>query len=146
MSKGLTFFLGILIGIMLTLGFFVVKDYTANQDGGNDIRKEKQAKLPDGVTILDEPIPFTEAKNFQVMQVVFKDGALARSEKRIEYTGSIYYSDPVVLILADQESSFYDDQIVKAPKNCKVMQFGTYNYQTKMGWKTVPIIRFVKAQ
>ena len=81
-----------------------------------------------------------------MLHYVFKDGALARSEKRIEYTGSIYYSDPVVLILADQENTFYDDQIVKAPKNCKVMQVGTYNYQTKMGWKTVPIIRFVKAQ
>lgn len=40
----------------------------------------------------------------------------------------------------------YDDQIVKCPKDSKVMQVGTYNYQTKMGWKTVPIIRFVKQQ
>lgn len=107
---------------------------------------EKQAKLPDGVTMLDEPVPFTEAKNFEVLQVVFEDVSLAQSEKRKQYTGSIYYTDPVVLIVADQKNTFYDDQIVKAPKDCKVMQMGTYNYQTQMGWKTVPIIRFVKAQ
>ena len=146
MSKGLTYFLGILTGILLTMGFFAVRAYTAKQNGENDVKTEKQAKLPDGVTMLDEPIPFTEAKNFEVLQVVFDDAALAQSEKRMQYTGSIYYTDPVVLIVADQKNTFYDDQIVKAPKDCKVMQVGTYNYQTQMGWKTVPIIRFVKAQ
>ena len=146
MSKGLSYFLGILTGVLLTLGFFAVRAYTEKQGGDGDVKTEKQAKLPDGVTMLDEPIPFTEAKNFEVLQVVFEDAALAQSEKRMQYTGSIYYTDPVVLIVADQKNTFYDDQIVKAPKDCKVMQMGTYNYQTQMGWKTVPIIRFVKAQ
>ncbi len=64
----------------------------------------------------------------------------------MQYAGSIYYTDPVVLIVADQKNTFYDDQIVKCPKDGKVMQVGTYNYQTQMGWKTVPIVRFIKAQ
>ena len=144
MSKGLSYFLGIVTGILLTLGFFAVKAYTQSQDE-NGTQTEKEAKLPDGVTLLDEPVPFNEAKNFQVLQVVFEDAALAQSEKKMQYTGSIYYTDPVVLIVADEKNTFYDDQIVKAPKDCKVIQVGTYNYKTQMGWKTVPIIRFAKA-
>ena len=145
MSKGLSYFLGIVTGILLTLGFFAVKAYVPKQDGENGTQTEKEAKLPDGVTMLDEPVPFNEAKNFQVLQVVFEDAALAQSEKKMQYTGSIYYTDPVVLIVADEKNTFYDDQIVKAPKDCKVIQVGTYNYKTQMSWKTVPIIRFVKA-
>lgn len=144
MKKGLVFVLGILTGILLTIGFFAVRNYSQNHKGSSGEVTEKQAKLPDGVTMLDNPVPFNEAKNFQVLQVVFNDAALAQSERRMEYSGSIYYTDPIVLIVADQENTFYDDQIVKAPKGSKVMQVGTYNYQTKMGWKTVPIVRFVE--
>ena len=144
MSKGLSYFLGIVTGILLTLGFFAVKAYTQSR-GENGPQTEEETKLPDGVTMLDEPVPFNEAKNFQVLQVVFEDAALAQSEKKMQYTGSIYYTDPVVLIVADEKNTFYDDQIVKAPKDCKVIQVGTYNYKTQMGWKTVPIIRFAKA-
>lgn len=146
MSKGLSYFLGIVTGILLTLGFFAVKAYTSKQGEEAGTATEKQAKLPDGVTMLEEPIPFTEAKNFEILQVVFEDAALAQSEKKMQYTGSIYYTDPVVLIVADQKNTFYDDQIVKCPKDSKVMQVGTYKYQIQMGWKTVPIVRFVKQQ
>ena len=146
MSKGLSFFLGIVTGILLTFAFFAVKAYTAKEAGESDTKTEKQAKLPNGATMLDTPVPFTEAKNFEILQVVFEDAALAQSEKKMKYTGSIYYTDPVVLIVADQKNTFYDDQIVKCPKDSKVMQVGTYNYQSQVGWKTVPIVRFVKAQ
>ena len=90
MSKGLSYFLGIVTGILLTLGFFAVKAYTPKQDGENGPQTEKEAELPDGVTMLDEPVPFNEAKNFQILQVVFEDAALAQSEKKMQYTGSIY--------------------------------------------------------
>ena len=106
MSKGLTYFLGILTGILLTLGFFAVKNATSKDGEAGAETTEKAAKLPDGVTMLNEPIPFTEAKNFEVLQVVFEDAALAQSEKKMQYT------DPVVLIVADQKNTFYDDQIV----------------------------------
>lgn len=62
MSKGLSYFLGIVTGILLTFGFFAVRAYTAKQGGEGDTKTEKQAKLPDGVTMLDTPVPFTEAK------------------------------------------------------------------------------------
>ena len=146
MGKGLTYFLGILTGILLTLGFFALKNSSPKQEGENSNKTEKQAELPDGVTMLDEPVPFTEAKNFQIMQVVFNDAALAQSEKKMQYTGTTYYTDPVVLSVADKENTFYDDQIIKAPRDSKVMQVGTYQYKTQMGWKTVPIIRILNNQ
>ena len=146
MGKGLTYFLGILTGILLTLGFFALKNSSPKQEGENSNKTEKQAELPDGVTMLDEPVPLTEAKNFQIMQVVFNDAALAQSEKKMQYTGTTYYTDPVVLIVADKENTFYDDQIIKAPRDSKVMQVGTYQYKTQMGWKTVPIIRILNNQ
>ena len=146
MGKGLTYFLGILTGILLTLGFFALKNSSPKQEGENSNKTEKQAELPDGVTMLDEPVPFTEAKNFQIMQVVFNDAALAQSEKKMQYTNTTYYTDPVVLIVADKENTFYDDQIIKAPRDSKVMQVGTYQYKTQMGWKTVPIIRILNNQ
>ena len=92
MSKGLTYFLGILTGVLLTLGFFAVKSYTSKDKTDGGVKTEESAKLPDGVTMLDEPVPFNEAKNFQVLQVVFEDAALAQSEKKMQYTGSTYYT------------------------------------------------------
>ena len=145
MSKGLSYFLGIVTGILLTLCYSAVRAYMANPSEAGDEKTEKQAKLPDGVTMLNDPIPFTEAKNFEVLQVVFENAALAKSEKKMQYSGS-YYTDPIVLIISDQSNAFYDDQIVRCPKDSKVMQVGTYNYKTQLGWKTVPIIEFVKAQ
>lgn len=149
MSKGLSYCLGILTGILLTVGFLAIRKATTKEDVATITEKtespEKQDKLPDGVTLLDEPIPFNEAKNFKILQVVFEDAALAQSEKKEPYIGS-YYTDPVVLIISEQKNTFYDDQIVKCPKDSKVIQVGTYQYQTKMGWKTVPIVSFVKPQ
>lgn len=148
MSKGLSYFLGILTGIILTLGFFVVKNYLSKPSGekkDNTEKTEKQEKLPRGVAMLDEPIPFTEARDFRIMQVVFEDAALAQSKRQLRGSGS-YYSDPLVLIVSDQANTFYDDQIITAPKDCKVMQVGTYKYNSQLGWKTVPIIRFIKSK
>lgn|GEM_PF-612552 len=145
MSKGLTFFLGIVTGVLLTFGICTAIYYSKNHgDEGVEMTKEEKAKLPEGMTKLDEPIPFTEARNFKILQVVFNDAALANSEKKFQYSHDSYYTDPVVLIVADQANTFYDDQIVKAPNDCKVMQVGTFKYESGLGWRTVPVIRFVK--
>ena len=145
MKKGLFYFLGIVTGILLTLGFFAIKSNKSKQGAEDVPTTEKEAKLPKGINMLDEPVPFTEASNFQVLQVVFEDAALAQSENHFGLSG-YYFGDPVVLIVSDQKNTFYDNQIVNAPKDCKVMQVGTYNYHSQMGRKTVPIVRFIKEQ
>ena len=143
MSKGLAYFLGILTGVVLTIGGLAIAGSVINKGDDQNTTSNSKAKLPDGVTMLDEPVPFTEARNFEIMQVVFTDGALAQSEQKRTYSSTPYYSDPIVLLLSDTDNAFYDDQIVKAPKDSKVMQVGTYKYETKIGWKTVPIIKFI---
>lgn len=45
---------------------------------------------------------------------MFEDAALARSEKKMQYNGSTYYTDPIILIISAQENTFYDNQIIKA--------------------------------
>lgn len=107
MSKGLSYCLGILTGIFLTIGFLAIRNATTKNGAAGTETTEKAPKLPEGVTMLDAPILFTEAKNFEILQVVFNDAALAQSEKKMQYTGSIYYTDPVVLIVTDQKNTFY---------------------------------------
>ena len=105
---------------------------------------EKQPQLPEDVTWLDDPIPFTEADNFKIIQVVYENAALALTQKR--YLGAVY-SEPVVLIVSQQKNTFYDDQIVKCPEDREVMQIGTYKYQSRNNnWKTVPVILFLMPQ
>ena len=65
MSKGLSYFLGVVTGILLTFGFLAVRAYTAKESGKGEMKTEKQAKLPDGVTMLETPVPFTEAKTLR---------------------------------------------------------------------------------
>lgn len=144
MSKGISFFLGTITGVLLTLGFFAVKGIITNGGTSSIEITGKTTNLPDGVTMLDKPIPFSGSKNFKVLQVVMQNGALAHSEK-IEY-GSKIYTDPVVLIVTEKGNAFYDDQVVQCPKDGKAVQIGTYNYLSNLGRKTVPIIRFVKVQ
>lgn len=59
--------------------------------------------------------------------------------------GGIYFtSDLEVLILAQEGSNFYNNQIVKAPKGKCARQIGNYKYQPyKYGdTKVIPIIAF----
>lgn len=32
----------------------------------------------------------------------------------MQYNGSTYYTDPIILIISAQENTFYDNQIIKA--------------------------------
>ena len=58
-----------------------------------------------------------------------------------EYSSS-YFTGPVVYILSDGQNLFYDDQVIDIPYGKKAIQIGTYRYQTKLGEKVVPVIKF----
>ena len=40
------------------------------------------------------------------------------------------------------QNLFYDDQVIEVPKGKKAMQIGTFRYETKLGEKVVPVIKF----
>lgn len=90
------------------------------------------------ITYADQPSNFTDAAKFEVFQVL-GDGALARCEKN-EY-GVSTYTGPIIYLVPDGQTQYYDDQVISVPKGKKAMQVGTYRYQSQMGVKTVPVIK-----
>ena len=53
-----------------------------------------------------------------------------------------FFTGPVVYIVTDGQNLFYDDQVIEVPKGKKAMQIGTFRYETKLGEKVVPVIKF----
>lgn len=129
MKKGLVFFLGMITGCILTVAalFYIGMVYSAGGDSG--------------LTLFEQPAGTINSYSFEVLQVLPNGNALANSEKpdwRESYTG------PVVLLLADENSHYYDEQIVKVSKGKRARQVGSYQYQTNGGMhKTVPVVRIM---
>lgn len=90
-----------------------------------------------GLTLYENPIPRPNITgNFEVFQVLPNGNALANNSDNYGL---------VVLLLADKNMSYYDDQTVEKPQGYKVFQTGTYRYETKSeSVKTVPVITFKK--
>lgn len=130
MKKGLVFFLGMLTGCVLTIAalFYIAKVY--NSEGEVS-----------GLVLYEQPAGAIDSYSFEVMQVLPNGNALAGAENpswRESYTG------PTVLLLADENSHYYDEQIVKVPKGKKAYQVGVFDYETRgMGHKTVPVVKFL---
>lgn len=125
MKKTVIFILGILTGIVLT---FVCLAIIGKKQNNN-------------FTKLETPIEFNGATSFKVLQVL-QDGCLANSEEKL--THSSYYGDPIVYILNDGQSQYYDDQIISVPKGKQALQVGTYKYISATGQRTVPVLQIPK--
>ena len=119
MRKGLIFFLGIVTGCVLTIAVLFVIGITNSNANESDI------------TIAEQQTVFTTATKFEVFQVL-GDGALANCEEKGHSTS--FFTGPVVYIVTDGQNLFYDDK--------KAMQIGTFRYETKLGEKVVPVIKF----
>ena len=46
----------------------------------------------------------------------------------------------IVLLIDKNEKSYYDGEVISVPKNKCPKQVGTYQYETKYGMKTVPVV------
>ena len=129
MKKGLVFFLGMITGCVLTIAalVYVAKVYNVDDNPG--------------LELFEQPAGTINSSSFRVLQVLPNGNALANSENpdwRESYTG------PVVLLLADENSHYYDEQTVKVPKGKSASQVGTYQYQTNGGMhKTVPVVQIM---
>ena len=131
MKKGLVFFLGMIVGAVLTIA--ILAGY--NQLSGSD-------KTPDsGITMFDTPGPTMTFRSFEVFQVLPNGTALAKTSDKLT---PVFYlgTDPIVLLLPGEGIAYFDDQIIKVPANKCVKQVGTYRYETKDQFiKTVPIVK-----
>lgn len=132
MSKALSFFLGIITGVLLTLvTLFIIGKAIGAGQGTSD----------DGITMFEQPGDIIPAKKFEVMQVV-PNGALAHSEETRH--GYSSFTGPIVLFLSNGENTYYDDEVITVPKGKVVRQVGSYQYETRMGYKTVPIVQVIE--
>lgn len=93
-----------------------------------------------GKTYFDQPGECMSSNSFEVMQVIDENHALAH-----EITDGYSFDALLVLLEGEEETAFYDDQVVEVPDGMCARHIGTYKYQTngKME-KTVPIVSFMR--
>ena len=94
-----------------------------------------------GKTLFDKPGDCVSRKNFEVQKVLESGDAIAL-EIRETISGHVFTSDLEVLILAQEGSNFYNNQIVKTPQGKCARQIGNYKYQNYGTTKVIPIIAF----
>lgn len=94
-----------------------------------------------GKTLFEKPGECVSRKNFEVQKVLDSGDAIALEIREI-ISGHVFTSDLEVLILAQEGSNFYNNQIVKAPKGKCARQIGNYKYQQYGSTKVIPIIAF----
>ena len=93
-----------------------------------------------GVTNFEQQGEIIQEKSFEVMQVIADNAALVHGK---EYPSSTLYLGTLYLLRNNEGKYYYDDEIVKVPSGKVVRQTGIYKYESKSGYKTVPIIEIV---
>lgn len=117
---------GIVTGIIFTFAFLYLLA-SRNTNGG----------YSDNIVLFEKPQQKLNVSSFEIMQVLPNGNALATVE-------DFSNLGMVVLFLADNETSYYDDQKINVPSGKFVMQIGTYKYNTANNFeKTVPVIKIV---
>ncbi len=114
---------GIVTGIILT---FVILLFVAKSNSDNPSN--------DNMIIFEQPQQKIDAKSFEVLQVLPDGNALA-TVKSNENFGMI------VMLLANKNATYYDNQKIEVSTGKCARQIGTYRYMTRNNIeKTVPII------
>jgi hypothetical protein len=96
-----------------------------------------------GITMFEEPGDYMEASQFEVFQVLEPGVALANTRDE-SYTMITSFTGPVVLFINDNGKHYYDDEVIEVPRGKRARQVGVYKYSTKMGYKTVPIVKIME--
>lgn len=118
MKKFLVFILGVITGIVLTFLFAIVFN-------------SKSAS--DDTVWFEAPGETIDEQCFEVFQVVDEGFALANGCGR----GLVVYA-----LVVEEGKYYYDEEVVRVPKNKTVRQVGIYKYLTKDSRiKTVPIVK-----
>lgn len=123
----LTFVCGIIVGVLLT---FVVSTaiYVHN-------KQSTPTSDPD-VTLFEKPQQTIDETEFRIIQVLDNGNALA-TEESVKNTGT------VILFLAKDNNSYYDNQRITVSSGKIAKQIGTYKYETNQHMiKTVPVVDF----
>ena len=130
-----SFIVGIVTGALLMIGVaFLI---------GNNVISHNDIKNVPGLTMLSENQKSSvfDTKSIKIMQTLSPKMALAHTEEVSKYTHEINYYGTLVLYIASDDNPLYDDQIIKIPNSKRLVQVGTYEYETNMKTKkTVPAV------
>ena len=133
MKKGLVFILGVAVGAVLAIGILYVLGNRSSFDADTQI---------DGISLFDEPGNTMPLKSFSVFQVLPNGAALANSSEKMNVEYDWQYGEPLVYIMPEEGTAYYDDLVIKIPAGKIVRQVGTFRYATQGQFvKTVPIVK-----
>jgi len=94
----------------------------------------KESKESNDIVWFSEKGECITKKPLRVFQTLEQSAALAKEKDS--------YDSTVVLLVNNEEKSYYDDQVISIPQKKCARQVGIYKYQTRdERWKTVPVVR-----
>ncbi len=130
-----SFGVGIVAGFLLTI---VVATLLNNQRLAN---YNGSGNIP-GLTMLKEGEQGTsfDTTSIEIFQTLSPKLALANTGKESKYSHEIHYNGIIVLYIASDDIRLYDKQIIEIPQGKALVQIGTYEYESKMGVRTVPAV------
>lgn len=105
-------------GFICGIAFIFIIGVLANNNGG--------------LVLFENEGKCFHTNKLEVFQAMRPGEALARIGK--------FPNDTIVLLLDENEKSYYDGEIISIPKNKCPKQIGTFQYETKLGMKTVPAV------
>ena len=138
MKKWVVFLLGFISGILVIV--FV------------QFILEKSKLSDNGMTFFNEPGECISTNDFKIFQVIGDNCALGYEMNGdfsdmgwiVSLTETIIKGGRIVLIINDKGEYYYDDQVIKVPKDKCMRQIGVYRYITKdANEKTVPIVKLM---
>ena len=94
----------------------------------------------DGRTFFVEPEEcIVERGSLEVFQYIGNGAALVKRKN------ASYNDDLIMLLQADENVEFYDEQVIKIPAGKCARQVGVYKYKNRMDMlKTVPIVKIME--
>ena len=140
MKKWVCFLLGTITGFILTNVVLLCIGMGMNKNSGPETNPNS---IP-GLVLFEEPGDVMDSPSFEIFQVLKSNVALARG---MEKGYSSIHTGLVVLLIGDENTYFYDDQIIKVNKKQAAHHVGTYQYETKSEFqKTVPVVKILDKQ
>lgn len=128
----LTYVGGIITGAILMIVVAYLMSRYNNVDPVDEVDQN--------VELYEKPQQVIKTHKLKVFQVLEDGSALARVELDMENPDDDNYG-LVVLFLSDENSTYYDDQIISVPEGKWLRQVGTYHYMTRQNMeKTVPVV------
>lgn len=133
-KKILIYIAGIVTGVLIMMLIALI------MNSREDVKENYTRKFIDEEkTMFKHPGECVSTKSFRIFQVLPTGDALASEIKEYEIPTGL-----IVLILKNQNSSYYDDQIIKIPKGKCAKQIGVFRYITQENSdKTIPIVKIM---